>query len=58
MWSLVESTPEVDHNSAYYYMIWCRDFRATTRVVHHHGEVVAFITGYLRPHAPDTLMIW
>lgn len=30
----------------------------TTRVVHHEGEVAAFISGYIRPDAPDTLMIW
>ncbi|AZT99943.1 diaminobutyrate acetyltransferase [Brevibacterium linens] len=58
MWSLVRSTPEVDQNSAYYYMIWCRDFMNTTRVVRHEGEVAAFITGYIQPDAPDTLMIW
>lgn len=58
MWSLVKSTPEIDHNSAYCYMIWCRDFGSTTRVIRSAGEVVAFITGYVRPEAPNTLMIW
>lgn len=59
MWKLAERTAGIDTNSPYSYLIWCRDFYETTRVVKDHGgEVVAFTTAYIRPLAPKTLMIW
>ncbi|MFI5783620.1 diaminobutyrate acetyltransferase [Nocardia sp. NPDC051570] len=48
----------LDANSSYAYLLWCRDFRATSVVVEIGGDIAGFTTGYLRPQAPDVLFIW
>ncbi len=59
MWRLTEQTQGIDLNSPYHYLLWCRDFAETTRVIHNpEGDVVAFTTAYVRPDEPTTLMIW
>lgn len=58
LWRLARDSKVLDLNSSYAYVLWCRDFAATSVVALADGEVVGFVTGYLRPEAPDTLMIW
>ncbi len=62
MWRLVAATPELDRNSSYAYLLWCRDFAATSVVARPAGEadgpVVGFVTGYLRPDVDDVLVVW
>ena len=59
MWRLTEQTHGIDLNSPYHYLLWCRDFAETTRVIHNlEGEVIAYTTVYVRPEDPLTLMIW
>ncbi|MCW0215856.1 MAG: diaminobutyrate acetyltransferase [Pseudonocardia sp.] len=48
----------LDVNSRYAYLIWCRDFAATSVVARANGQVVGFVTGFRRPDAPDTLVVW
>lgn len=48
----------LDVNSSYVYLLWCRDFARSSVVARVDGEVVGFVTGYLRPDAPDTLVVW
>ncbi|GAA4209045.1 diaminobutyrate acetyltransferase [Actinocatenispora rupis] len=58
MWRLAADSGTLDVNSPYSYLLWCRDF-ADTSVVGCAGDpVVTFVTGYLRPGAPDTLFVW
>jgi diaminobutyrate acetyltransferase len=38
--------------------LWCRDFAQTSAVARIDDEVVGFVTGYVRPDAPDTLVVW
>lgn len=58
MWQLAKSTGVLDLNSSYAYLMWCHDFADTSVVAEADGEFAGFITGYIRPSAPNTLMIW
>ena len=58
MWRLARDSQVLDLNSSYAYLLWCRDFAATSAVAKVNGTVVGFVTGFLRPGAPDTVMIW
>ncbi|MFV2197088.1 diaminobutyrate acetyltransferase [Nocardiopsis sp. LOL_012] len=55
---LVRESDQLDDNSEYYYMIWFRDFAATSVVAELDGEVIGFLTGYRRPDAPETYFVW
>lgn len=58
MWRLARDSGALDTNSPYSYALWCRDFAGTSIVGAVDGRVVAFVTGYVRPEAPDTLFVW
>lgn len=57
-WSLAAASQVLDVNSRYAYLIWFRDFAATSVVARLDGAVVGFVTGYRRPDAPETLVVW
>lgn len=57
LWRLARSSG-LDPNSAYYYLLFCRDFADTSVVAVHDSRIVGFVTGYLRPTEPDTLFVW
>ncbi len=48
----------LDENSLYHYLLWCRDFAATSVVAEFNGIVTGFVTGYLRPDEPGTWFSW
>lgn len=58
IWSLASSTNELDANSSYAYLLWCRDFARTSVVAKIDGSVVGFVIGFLRPTRPDTVFVW
>jgi diaminobutyrate acetyltransferase len=58
MWRIAADSKVLDVNSSYAYLLWCRDFAATSVVATVGGEVGGFVTGYLRPAQPDTVMVW
>ncbi|MFI8823716.1 diaminobutyrate acetyltransferase [Streptomyces sp. NPDC053431] len=59
LWRLARESGELDVNSPYSYLLWCRDFAATSAVARDDsGRAVGFVTGYLRPEAPGTLFVW
>jgi L-2,4-diaminobutyric acid acetyltransferase len=55
---LAAATGVLDVNSRYSYLLWCRDFAATSVVARLDGEPAGFVTGYRRPDAPDVLFVW
>jgi L-2,4-diaminobutyric acid acetyltransferase len=57
-WRLAAATGVLDVNSRYAYLLWCRDFAATSVVARHDGDVVGFVTGFRRPEEPSTLVVW
>jgi L-2,4-diaminobutyric acid acetyltransferase len=58
MWGLALESGGLDVNSRYAYLLWCRDFAATSIVARSGDRLAGFITGYRRPDAPDTLFVW
>ncbi|MEW2051017.1 diaminobutyrate acetyltransferase [Streptomyces sp. NPDC005476] len=59
LWRLAKESGTLDLNSSYSYMLWCRDFAATSAVARAEGgEPVGFVTGYVRPEDPHTLLVW
>jgi diaminobutyrate acetyltransferase len=58
MWRIARDSQVLDVNASYAYLLWCRDFAATSVVATVDGAPAGFVTGYLRPDRPDTLMVW
>ena len=58
MLALTERAENLDVNSGYHYLLWCRDFADTTVVARDADRLAGFITGYRRPAAPDTFFVW
>lgn len=59
LWRIARDSKVLDLNSSYAYLLWCRDFAATSAVARSaSGEAVGFVTGYVRPDRPGTLLIW
>lgn len=58
LYRLTRDSQVLDVNSPYVYLLWCRDFARTSRLARRDGTVVGFVTGYVRPEAPDTLVVW
>ncbi|WP_199827721.1 diaminobutyrate acetyltransferase [Streptomyces specialis] len=59
MWRIARDSRVLDLNSSYSYLLWCRDYAHTSVVARDTaGAPVGFITGYVRPRAPHTLLVW
>lgn len=58
MWRLAEASGGLDLNTPYAYLLWCRDFAATSAIAEIGGEAVGYVTGFLRPEEPSTLFVW
>ena len=59
LWRIARDSDALDLNSSYSYLLWCRDFAATSAVARdERGEAVGFVTGYVRPERPRTLLVW
>ena len=59
LWRMARDSKVLDLNSSYSYLLWCRDFAATSAVARdENGEPVGFVTAYVRPDRPDTLLVW
>ncbi|MET0797106.1 MAG: GNAT family N-acetyltransferase, partial [Rhodococcus sp. (in: high G+C Gram-positive bacteria)] len=58
LWEIARDSRVLDLNSSYSYVLWCRDFAATTVVSDIDGRAVGFVTGYIRQDAPRTLFVW
>lgn len=58
IWQLVRGSGGLDVNSAYLYLLLCRDFSETCLVACLDESVVGFVTGYRPPREPAVLFIW
>ena len=58
LWRIARDSGALDLNSSYAYLLWCRDFADTSVVARRGGAAVGFVTGYLRPRAPRTVVVW
>lgn len=57
-WRIARDSQAIDVNSPYSYVLWCRDFSATSLVARSSAGVCGYVTGYARPAEPETLFIW
>jgi L-2,4-diaminobutyric acid acetyltransferase len=59
LWRIAKASETLDLNSSYSYLLWCRDFAGTSAVARGaDGTPVGFVTGYVRPERPRTLLVW
>lgn len=58
LWNLARGAGKLDVNSSYAYLLWARDFSATSVLASIDGAPAGFITAFIRPDSPDTLMVW
>ncbi len=57
LWHLARASNVLDVNSPYAYLLWCRDFAATS-VVAQTDSITGFVTGYVRPDDPTVFFVW
>lgn len=58
MWHMAKESEVLDLNSSYSYLLWCRDFAESSLMAAVDGEPAGYVTGYMRPDEPGTLMVW
>jgi L-2,4-diaminobutyric acid acetyltransferase len=58
LWQAVKQTGTLDLNSSYLYLLMCDQFADTCILAEMEGELVGFITAFLRPDHPRTLFVW
>lgn len=59
LWRIARDSRALDLNSSYAYLLWCRDFAGTSAVARtRDGRPAGFVTAYLRPERPGTLLVW
>lgn len=58
LWRIARDSAVLDLNSPYAYLLWCRDFAATSIVAEDTTGPVGFLTGYVRPDDPSVYLVW
>ncbi len=49
MWRIARDSKTLDLNASYAYILWCRDFAATSVVATVDEQPAGFVTGYRPP---------
>ena len=58
MWRLVRDSEALELNTAYAYLVMCRDFGHTSVVAERDGRVIGFVMAYRPPRDPDVIFVW
>lgn len=58
MWRIVRDSGVLDLNSAYLYLLLCKDFADTCVVAEQDGRLVGFASGYRPPGREDVIFLW
>ena len=58
IWRLVRDSQILDLNSAYCYLLQCRDYAETAAVAEDAEGLTGFVTGYRPPDRPDVWFVW
>ena len=56
--ALIKSSPPLDLNSTYAYLLLCHHFAETCVVAELDGQLVGFVSGYIPPAQTDTFFVW
>lgn len=56
--ALIESSPPLDVNSVYVYLLLSHHFTDTCVVAELDNEIVGFVSAYVPPKTPDVLFVW
>jgi L-2,4-diaminobutyric acid acetyltransferase len=56
--ALAREAGGLDVNSTYAYALWAKEFWQTSVTVRSDEALIAFLTAFRRPSAPDTLFVW
>jgi len=56
--NLIRSSPFLDDNSLYCYLMVCSHYSATSVIASFDNELAGVITAYIPPEQPDTLFVW
>lgn len=55
---LIQSSPPLDVNSTYAYLLLCQHFRDTCVVARRQAQLAGFVSAYIPPATPQVLFIW
>lgn len=58
LFELVQRCPPLDSNSAYCNFLQCSHFAETGVAATRDGQLVGFVSGYLKPSEPHTWFVW
>lgn len=58
IWRVVKESGTLDLNSAYLYLLLCKDFADTCVVAERDGRICGFVTGYRPPGRDDVIFLW
>jgi L-2,4-diaminobutyric acid acetyltransferase len=58
IWKLIKTSPPLDLNSLYCYLIICAHFADTSIVAEDQRGICGFISAYIRPDSNNTLFAW
>lgn len=58
IWCLAKESQVLDLNSAYCYLLQCRDFSEMCAVAEDGDGLVGFVTGYRPPHQASIWFVW
>ncbi len=58
VWDLIKACKPLDENSMYCNLVQCEHFGDTCVVGEMDGEIVGWVSGYVRPDDPETLFVW
>lgn len=58
MEQLVRSSPPLDPNSTYLYLILFTHFSGTCLIARFQNQIIGFVTAYRPPEHPETLFVW
>lgn len=58
VWRLARDLDSLETNSAYAYLLLCRDFGDSSRVALEGDRLLGFVVGYRPPRRPETVFVW
>ncbi|MCU0756822.1 MAG: diaminobutyrate acetyltransferase [Xanthomonadales bacterium] len=58
MWRLVRDMGGLELNSAYFYLLYCRDYARSCLIAETADELAGFVLGHRPPERPESLFVW